>query len=105
MRKYTLASGDARMKVDLRDYVDTIEEAVHGIMPTATVKICESCYYVTPAPSKGEAIKIGRRICQSALAQYCVPIPKLFVSVEITDKTKEEAKDGTDQSKFNGGHF
>ena len=105
MRKYTLASGDARMKVDLRDYADTIEKAVHEYMPIATVKICESCYYVTPAPSKGEAIKIGRKICQSALAQHCVMIPKLFTSVEITDNTKEEPKDGTDQSKFNGGHF
>lgn len=104
MRKYTLVSGDARTKVDLRDYAATIEEAVHGIMPTATVKICESCYYVTPAPSKGEAIKIGRRICQSALAQYCVMIPKLFTSIEITDKTKEEPLDGTNQSKLHGGH-
>ena len=104
MRKYTLASGDARTKVDLRDYADTIEKAVHEYMTTATVKVCESCYYVTPAPSKGEAIKIGRRICQSALAQHCVMIPKLFTSVEITDKTKEEPLDGTNQSKLHGGH-
>lgn len=104
MRKYTLASSDARMKVDLRDYADTIEKAVHEYMPSATVKICESCYYVTPTPSKGEAIKIGRKICQSALAQHCVMIPKLFTSIEISGKTKEESKDGTNQQECIGGH-
>ena len=105
MRKYRLASGKARRTVDLRDYTATIEEAVREAIPTATVEVYETYYTVSPTPTKSQAIKIGRRICQSALAQYCVPIPKLFVSVEITDKTKEEAKNGTDQSKFNGGHF
>ena len=105
MRKYRLVSGKARTTVDLRDYTATIEEAVREAIPTAVVEVYETYYTVSPTPTKSQAIKIGRRICQSALAQYCVPIPKLFVSVEITDKAKEEPLDETSQSKLHGGHF
>ena len=104
MRKYRLASGKARRTVDLRDYTATIEEAVREAIPTATVEVYETYYTVSPTPTKSQAIKIGRRICQSALAQHCVMIPKLFTSIEITDKTKEESKDGTNQQERIGGH-
>lgn len=102
MRKYRLASGKARMTVDLRDYTATIEEAVHDAISTAVVEVYETYYTVSPAPTKSQAIKIGRRICQSALAQHCVMIPKLFTSIEITDKTKEETKNETEVQKYHG---
>ena len=39
MRKYTLASVDARNGVDLRDYEDIITGAVHDVCPTAKVRV------------------------------------------------------------------
>ena len=100
MRRYTLASPDARGVVDLRDFQEVIEAAVHEIVPSAQVVVEKDCYYVSPTPSKGDAIRIGRQICKSALNQYCVQIPKLFSSIEI----EEEDDDGKEQ-KYNGGHF
>jgi len=105
MRKYTLASSTARKNVDLREYRDIIEEAVHSILPSATVTVNSDCYMVSPTPSKSQAIKIGRKICQSAMAQYCVQIPKLFISTELSDITKEENNDKQNQQKCIGGHF
>ena len=99
MRRYTLASLNARNDVDLRDFEDIIVDAVHSVCPTATVYVDESCYYVSPTPKKGEAVKIGRLICKSALCQYCVHIPKLFSSIEV----KEES-DVRKQQPL-GGHF
>ena len=100
MRKYTLASKSAKGYVDLRDYEDVITAAVLAVMPNATVKVEEKCYYVSPTPKQGEAIKIGRQICQSELSRYCVQIPKLFTSIEL-----EEANHGAKQhSKPLGGH-
>ena len=97
MRKYTLASQTAKENVDLRDYADVIMDAVHDIMSAAAVRVEKDCYYVWPAPSQGDAIKIGREICKSALKEHCIHIPKLFNSVEIGGK-KNESK------KRNGGH-
>ena len=99
MRRYTLASLDARNAVDLRDFEDIIVDAVRSICPTATVLVEKNCYYVSPAPKKGDAVKIGRLICKSALSQYCVHIPKLFSSIEV----KEELDVGKQQPL--GGHF
>lgn len=92
MRKYTLASSDERKAVDLRDYTAVITDAVHAYMPSATVRVERYCYYVSPAPSQSEAIKIGRQICQSELKRSCVLIPKLFSSIEV----KEDFANGTD---------
>ena len=100
MRRYTLASSDARGEVDLRDYRDVIEEAIHEIVPSAQVTVEKDCYYVSPTPAKGDAIKIGRLICKSGLNRYCVQIPRLFSSVEI-----EEEKNDQEEQKCNGGHF
>lgn len=100
MRKYTLASAKERQNVDLRDYTSVITEAVYSVMPSAAVRVERDCYYVSPTPSQGEAIKIGRQICQSELKHSCVQIPKLFSSIEV----KEAAADGTDKQKRTGGH-
>lgn len=85
MRKYTLASVEDRETVDLRNYEAVITEAVHAALPNAVVTVEKNCYYVTPTPSQGEAIRIGRQICQSPLKHYCVQIPKLFSGIEIEE--------------------
>ena len=100
MRRYTLASPDARSVVDLRDFQEVIEAAVHEIIPSAQVAVEQDCYYVSPTPGKGDAIKIGRLICKSSLNRFCVQIPKLFSSVEI-----EEEKNDREEQKCHGGHF
>lgn len=99
MRKYTLASPSAKGVVDLRDYAMTIVTAVHQYMPTAIVKVEANCYYVSPTPSKGDAIRIGRKICESSLKEHCIQIPKLFSSIEIGGQNKH----GTKQKPM-GGH-
>lgn len=82
MRKYTLASAD-REDVDLRNYKAEITEAIHSVMPTARVRVDRDCYFVSPTPNRGDAIRIGRKICESDLKHYCVKVPKLFTSIEI----------------------
>ena len=98
MRKYTLASQNARKSVDLRNYTDIITDAVHSVMPTATVQVEKDFYTVTQAPSQGDAVRIGRLICQSQLKQHCILIPKLFSSIEIGGKEQHGTK------KHTGGH-
>ena len=97
MRKYTLASHSAKNSVDLRDYEAIITDAVHNVIPTATVRVEKDYYTVDPAPSQGDAVRIGRLICQSQLKQHCVMIPKLFSSIEIGGQNN-----GT--KKHTGGH-
>ena len=99
MRKYTLASTFAKSTVDLRNFEKAITDAVHQIMPKAAVKVEKDCYYVSPNPSQGAAIKIGRLICQTGLRAHCIQIPKLFSSIEI-----EEVKNESTQQKHIGGH-
>lgn len=101
MRKYTLASLDARGKVDLREYCEFIETTVHEFMPHAKVQVGCDHYTVSPAPSRGEAIRIGRKLCKNkSLGRCCIKIPKLFNGETIETK---EATNGTE--KHNGGHF
>ena len=92
MRKYTLASSSAKTAVDLTDYTEVITAAVHEVMPKASVIVEKDGYYVNPDPSKGDAIRIGRAICKSDLAQYCVQIPKLFNSIPIKEDKHDERK-------------
>mgnify|MGYP007057712070 FL=1 len=99
MRKYTLASSVAKSKIDLTAYTEVITEAIHEVIPQASVTVEKDCYYVSPAPSKGDAIRIGRAICKSALAQYCVQVPKLFNSIPIKEDKHEERK-----QQLPGGH-
>lgn len=102
MRKYTLASSNARQEVDLRDYKDVITEAVIAVMPAAIVRVERDCYYVSPMPTQSQAIKIGRHICQSKLKHNCVQIPKLFTSIEVKEvNVNDEAKQ---QQEHTGGH-
>lgn len=99
MRKYTLASMD-RDDVDLRTYKTEIVNAVHDVMPTARVRVDKDCYYVSPTPDRGSAIRIGRKICESDLKHYCVKVPKLFTSVEIGGQNGAQKP----QETYSGGH-
>ena len=103
MRRYTLASVSARDEVDLPDYESLIQETVHEFLPTAKVMVAQDYYTVDPEPDRGNAIRIGRRLCQAALGKHCVQIPKLFNSQKIEEEIKEEPNDGT--KKRDGGHF
>ena len=100
MRKYSLASPEAKQKVDLRDYADKICEAVHQVLPMAKVVVEKDCYYIHSTLAHGEAVKIGRLICQSDLKKYCVQVPKLFSSIEL----EEVVTDGTNTTERSGGH-
>ena len=101
MRKYTLAATDSKGTVDLRDYEAIITEAVLAVIPNAQVTVEPDCYYVEPTPKPGDARKIGRQICKSTLSQFCIQIPKLFTSIEIT---KEVTNEQSKQSQRPGGH-
>ena len=102
MKKYTLASSNARKNVDLQAYEDIIIKSVTDVMGSRVDKVVveQDCYYVSPTPSKGEAIRIGRSICKSVLGKYCVQTPKLFLSVEM----EEENNDNSKQQQHGGHH-
>ena len=100
MRRYMLVSTEARAFVDLRDHSETIIDAVHSIMPKASVEVLADSYLVSPTPNQSEAVRIGRLICQSELRKHCIMIPKLFTSEEV----KEATDDGEADEHPNGGH-
>lgn len=105
MRRYYLASQDAKQNVDLRDYEDVIVSAVMDVMKGVegvSVVVHERYYEVSPTPERKYAVAIGRKICKSGLSQHCVQIPKLFSSREVL--SKEEKKDGEKKNSM-GGHF
>ena len=100
MRKYMLASKDAKDDVDLREYQQIIQDAVHEVLPHATVQVEATYYTVSPTPKQGDAVRIGRAICRSTLKKYCVQIPKLFSSIEV----KEDITNETTQKRTGGHH-
>lgn len=101
MRKYTLASSDARSNVDLRRFAGFIEDTVHEFMPDAIVIVERDYYTVSPTPEKGDAIRIGRRLSKrQALGQHCIKISKLF-----NGETIEVKENVNGEEKRNGGHF
>lgn len=105
MRRYYLASSDAKQKVDLRDYEAVIVEAVMEVMKDVegvSVVVYEQYYEVSPSPKRSYAVAIGRKICKSGLSQHCVQIPKLFLSRE--ESSKEEKKNEEKANRM-GGHM
>lgn len=107
MRRYALASLEHKQNVDLRDYEDVIVEAVMTAMKDVegvSVVVCERYYEVSPSPSRGQAIAVGRAICKSGLGKCCVQIPKLFLSVELLSDNKEEKNDREKTDRL-GGHM
>ena len=102
MRKYTLANSACRGIVDLRDYEDIIVSAVSEFAPGSTVNVCQDYYTVNEALTQSQTVRIGRRICESNLGQYCIKLTlsRLFYST----LAKETTDDGTKQ-KQTGGHY
>ena len=106
MRRYALASPEHKQQVDLRDYEDVIVNAVKDVMrgiSGVSVVVYEHYYEVSPSPSRGDAIAIGRAICKSGLNKYCVQIPKLFSSVEVLQNV--EVKNDREKKDRMGGHM
>lgn len=101
MRKYTLADGSKRSTVDLRDYEDVIKAAVEEFAPGTTVTVCKDHYIVNEPLSQSQAVKIGRKICESELKYHCVKLSKLFNSRIL----KEVSNDNRNKQKQNGGHY
>lgn len=101
MRKYTLASSAYRGVVDLRDYEDIIVSAVLEFAPGSTVNVYMDYYTVTEALTQSQTVRIGRRICESNLGQYCVKLTlsRLFYSTLVKETTDEGNK-----QKQAGGH-
>jgi len=98
MRKYSLANGLKRSVVDLRDYEDIIVGAVQEFASGSTVIVCKDCYIVKEPLTQSQAVKIGRKICESDLSQHCIKLSKLFSSKEVTDN------DNSNKQKQTGGH-
>jgi len=90
MKKYKLANTEKRKQVDLRNHQNIIIEAVAEVIPNAIVTVEKDYYCVTPPPSKGEAISIGRKICKSNLNCYCIFISKLFCSDDFEPMDEED---------------
>ena len=103
MKKYKLASTNDRESVDLRNYSQEIANAVFDVITDCNVevKVYKDYYTIDPPPSKGDAIRIGRKICKCSLSSYCISIRKLFCS---EDFEIEEEEDEPREQKCIGGH-
>ena len=90
MKKYRLSSISDRSKVDLRDYNDIIVDAVFDVIEEGDeeliISVAKDYYTITPEPSRGDAIRIGKKICKSDLNKYCVTVRKLFCSEDFDPK-------------------
>ena len=100
MRKYTLADGKKRGKVDLRDYEDIIVAAVCEFAPRNTVVVTSDYYIVKDPLTQSQAVRVGRRICESSLSQHRIKLSKLFNSRIVKEKTD----DNRSKQKQIGGH-
>lgn len=100
MRKYTLANSACRGVVDLRDYEDIIVSAVLEFAPGTTVTVYKDYYIVKEPLTQSQAVRIGRRICESSLSQHCIKLSKLFNSTLVKEKTDDKRN----KQKQIGGH-
>lgn len=100
MRKYMLANPKKRGNIDLRDYEDVIIAAVKEFSPQNSVVVTKDYYTVQTPLSQSQAVRIGRRICESELSKHCIQLSKLFTSTVV----KEKSNGNNDKSKQNGGH-
>ena len=100
MRKYMLADGSKRSVVDLRDYEGIIKTAVEEFAPGIAVEVHQDYYVVFGQLTHSQAVKIGRKICESDLSQHCIKLSKLFNSTEV----KEKSDDNRKEQKRPGGH-
>ena len=101
MRKYTLANAACRGVVDLRDYESIIVNAVLEYAPGTTVTVGKDCYIVNEPLTQSQAVRIGRKICESSLSQHCIKLSKLFNSTLVKEKTNDDRY----KQKQTGGHY
>ena len=100
MRKYTLANSVCRGAVDLRNYKDIIVSAVFEFAPKSTVTVEKGYYTVNEPLTQSQAVRIGRKICESDLSQHCIKLSKLFNSTLVKEKTDDKRN----KQKQIGGH-
>lgn len=100
MRKYTLANSVCRGVVDLRNYKDIIVSAVLEFAPKSTVTVEKDYYTVNEPLTQSQAVRIGRKICESDLSQHCIKLSKLFNSTLV----KETTNDNRNKQQQTGGH-
>ena len=94
LRKYSLASVEKRGVVDLRDYADVIISAVTEFAPGATVDVYSDHYTVKEPLTQSQSVRIGRRICESALGKHCIQLTlsKLFIGKEVVNENRSKSK-------------
>lgn len=97
MRKYVLADITKRGQVDLRNYKDIIVKAVEEVAPGSTVYVGKNYYSIKEPLNHSQAVRIGRKICESELGHYCISVKlsKLFNSTII----KEESDGNSNKQK------
>jgi hypothetical protein len=93
MRKYSLADGSKRAIVDLRDYEDVIKMAIQEFAPGTTVDVYKDYYTINTALTQSQAVKIGRKICESDLKYHCVKLSKLFNSKLVKEQSNDNRKE------------
>ena len=100
MRKYTLANSYCRGAVDLRNYKDIIISAVWAFAPGTTITVTKDYYTVKEPLTQSQAVRIGRKICESSLSQHCIKLSRLFISTKV----KEKDDDDRYKQQQTGGH-
>lgn len=89
MRIYELANVELRGEVSLLDYKDIIEQVIKEEAPEVKVTIEPDRYILDTDISKGQAIRIGRKIAKSDLGQYCLLRSTLFLGHSLPISKKE----------------
>lgn len=95
MRIYELANTELRGEVNLLDYKNIIKQVINEEAPTVKVTIEPDRYILDTDISKGQAIRIGKKIAQSQLGQYCLLRSILFVGHSLPISKRSEYKNGT----------
>jgi len=97
MREYSLQDSEYRKTVDLRNYRTLIENAIHSVTPSTEVNVEKDHYTLSPLPSKGELIMIGRVLAKPEnLGRYCITRPVLFKGETVkTEKVSEDINEST----------
>lgn len=89
MRIYELANTSLRRRVNLLDYKTIIEQVINEEAPAVEVTVKPNCYILDKDITKGQAIRIGRKIAHSKLGQYCLLRSILFVGHSSIKYKKE----------------
>ena len=85
MKKYILANERFRTRINLRDYDDTIANAVLDVMGGDEVTVCvgNDGYYMDFDPTEEEENRIKEIIEDSYLSMYRANDGSIFTSIEV----------------------